>query len=86
MFDFPIETIVLDISINNRKWAVIGAYRPPSVDNRTFTDTVTKGLDKISIHFENILTFGDLNYDMLDKSKGETLTDICDIFDLKKTL
>ena len=32
-FDSPIETIVLDIQINNRnnrKWAIIGAYRPPS--------------------------------------------------------
>ena len=29
---------------------------------------------------------GDLNYDMLDKSKGATLSDICDIFDLSSLI
>ena len=27
-FCSPIETIVLDVVINNRKWALVGAYRP----------------------------------------------------------
>ena len=34
----PIESIVLDVIINDRKWAVVGAYRPPSVDNKLFAD------------------------------------------------
>ena len=28
-FDRPIDTVVLGVQINNRKWAVIVAYRPP---------------------------------------------------------
>ena len=77
----PIETIVLDVIINNRKWAIIGMYRPPSMDNTLFTDLFTKGVDLISTKY--IMILGDLNYDMLDRSKGSTLHDICDIFDLK---
>ena len=53
--DHPIEAIVLDTQINNRKWAIIGAYRPPSVNNNIFTDILTKGLDKNSIDYDNVL-------------------------------
>ena len=69
-FDNPIETIVLDIQINNRKWAIIGAYRPPSLKNHIFSDILTKGLDKLSIHFDNVMLLGDLNYDCLDRVKS----------------
>ena len=85
-FDIPIESIVLDVIINNRKWAVLGTYRPPSVKNSVFTDIFTKGLDRISTHYDNILIAGNLNYDMLDKPKGATLSDICDIFDLSSLI
>ena len=81
-FDTPIESIVLDVIINNRKWAVLGTYRPPSVKNNVFTDMFTKGLDKIFTQYDNVFIAGELKYDMLDKSKGATLSDMCDIFDL----
>ena len=84
--DLPIETIVLDVTINKRKWAIIGAYRPPSMDNKLFTDLFTKGMDHISTKFDNILLTGDLNYDTLDKTKGATLLDLCDIFDLSNLI
>ena len=44
--------------------------------------------DRITTKFDNIVLAGDLNYDTLDKTKGATLLDLCDIFDfsnLKKT-
>ena len=82
----PIKTIVLDVVINNRKWASVGAYRPPSMDNTLFTDLLTKGMDLISTKIDNILILGDLNYDLLDRTKGTTLHDMCDIFDLKNII
>ena len=82
----PVETIVIDVCINNRKWAVVGAYRPPWVDNKLFSDIVTKGTDKIATHFDNTILLGDLNYDCMDKSKGSTLFDLCDIFDFKNLI
>ncbi|MCW4342515.1 MAG: hypothetical protein N0E48_03985 [Candidatus Thiodiazotropha endolucinida] len=81
-FETPIESIVLDVVLNNRKWAILGTYRPPSVNNNIFSDIFTRGLDRISTQFDNILIAGDLNYDLSDKTKGATLLDLCDIFDL----
>ena len=72
----PVETIVLDVCINNRKWAVVGAYRPPWV-HKLFSDIVTKGTDKIATKFDNIILLGDLKYDCQDKSKVSTLFDLC---------
>ena len=46
--ELPIETIVLDVTVNNRKWAIVGAYRPPSMDKKLFTDLFTKGMDRIT--------------------------------------
>ena len=83
---WPIESIVLDVKINDRKWAVIGAYRPQSVDNKLFSDIVTKGIHKISTHYKNIIVAGCLHYDCLDNAKSKTLTDICDIFDFTNLL
>ena len=82
-FAMPLESIVLDVSINNRKWAIVGVYRPPSMDNKIFTDLFTRGMDLISTKIDNVLTLGDLNYDCLDRTRGSTLLDLCDIFDFK---
>ena len=82
----PVEIIVLDVCINNRKWVVVGAYRPRWVDKKLFSDIVTKGTDKIATQFDNIILLRDLNYDCLDKSKGSTLFDLCDIFDFRNLI
>ena len=37
-------------------------------------------MDRINTIYDNILIVGDLNYDTLDKNKGTTLLDLCDIF------
>ena len=75
---------MLETNMNNRNWAVIGVYRPPSVENKHFTDIVTKGIDKISVHYDNVMLTGDLNYDCLSESKCSTLNDLCDIISMKK--
>ena len=82
----PHESIVRDVSINNRKWAIVGVYRPPSMDNKIFTDLFTRGMDLISTKFDSVLTLGNLNYDCLDRTRGSTLLDLCDIFDFKNII
>ena len=72
--------------MKNRKWTVIGVYRPPLVENKFFTDIVTKGLDKISVHYDNVMLTGYLKYDCLSESKCSTLYDLCDIFSLKNLI
>ena len=56
------------------------------MDNKLFSDIVTKGTDKIATQFDNIILLRDLNYDCLDKSKGSTLFDLCDIFDFRNLI
>ena len=43
-------------------------------------------MDLISTRFDNVLTLGDLNYDCLDRTRGSTLLDLCDIFDIKNII
>ena len=43
-------------------------------------------MDHISTKFDNILLTGDLKYDTLGKTKGATLLDLCDIFDLSNLI
>ena len=40
----------------------------------------------IYTHFDNKILLGDLNYDCLDKAKGETVFDLYDIFDIKNLI
>ena len=60
----PIELNPLFWTLNNsnRKWAIIGACCLPSVNNNIFTDIFTKGLETNSIHYDNVMLLGDLNY------------------------
>ena len=81
-FDNPIESIVLDVVFNDRRWAVIGMYNPPSVKDDISNSLCVKSLDKITSMFDNTILLGDLNFDLNDPQKGKTLSDICDIFDL----
>ena len=77
-FESLLESIVLDIVLNNRKWAIMGTSL--CQQQYFFSDIFSRGLDRISTQYDDILIAGDLNYDLLDKTKDATLLDICDIF------
>ena len=49
---------------------LISAYKPPSVDNNTFTRELLNVLDNATKHSENILCVGDLNCDILHPTNG----------------
>jgi hypothetical protein len=76
------ETIVIECGIQNRRWAFVGIYKPPSVSDDIFTDSATLGLDKLCTKYDNIMVTGDLNFDMSHPEKGKPLVDFCDVFDL----
>ena len=50
---------------------LISAYKPPSVDNNTFTRELLNVLDNATRHSENILCVGDLNCDILHPTNGD---------------
>ena len=64
-----IESICIEININNRKWLISGLYRPPSLSDSEFTKDYTKTFDKTTTKYENFLILGDLNYDIVSKGK-----------------
>jgi hypothetical protein len=75
-----IESICIEININNRKWLISGLYRPPSLSDSEFTKDYTKTFDNTTTKYENFLILGDLNYDMLVNEKCTALKEVCDIF------
>ena len=44
------------------------------------------GLDIISEKYEYSILFGDLDFDILDKSKSSKSNNVCDIFNLSNTV
>ena len=42
--------------------------------------------DLISENYDNYVVLGDLNFDMLEKSKGCKLINVCDVFDLSNVI
>ena len=76
-----IESVIIEITIHNRKWGIICTYRPPSMNNSIFIDDFTAGVDRLHVHFDNVIVAGDLNYDFKIPQKYQPLQSVCDIFD-----
>ena len=81
-----IEGINIEVNLNGEKWLFLGAYKPPSLSDEVFENDCTLGLDRISEKYEHFILLGDLNFDMLDKSKSSKLNNVCDVFDLSNTV
>ena len=83
-----VEAILLDLTIGQTRFALIAAYKPPSVDNVPFTSNMYSLLDKATSQSNNIICLGDFNCDVsnpldnTNNNKGRCLLDICDIYDL----
>ena len=81
-----LESVMFDLRIGQRYFVLISAYKPPSVDNTTFTSELTLLLDKAFRTSENVICIGDLNCDIINPlhndQQGKCLLDIRDIYDL----
>ena len=82
------ETICIEITISGRKWFIVFAYRPESIDRKLFFDELNICLSLAATKYDHILLAGDLNVDM-DIPKKDTkgfLSDICDTFDFSNLI
>ena len=81
------ETICLEITVSNRKWFLMFAYRPESIDRKLFFDELHVSLNKAFSKYDYIAILGDLNIDKdgLTDRHG-FLSNICDIFDLENLI
>ena len=85
-FDINIsETISLELTISNKKWFIMFAYKPPIESNKlTLFNEVSNTLNKTVNKYDIILVTGDLNIDF-SNSKMDTnnyLNDFIDTFSL----
>lgn len=67
--EFPVENISHEIYINDKKWLIMGAYKPPSIKNDDFSFRFSQNLDKIIVNYDNYIVLGDFNFDILNMSK-----------------
>ena len=83
------ETICLELTISNKKWFIMYAYRPPNETNKKVVfDELNETLDKAVSKYDNIFLAGDLNIDTRDKSKDTNnyLSDFMDTFSLNNLI
>ena len=65
------ETICIEITIYGRKWLIVFAYRPESINRKLFFDELNTCLLRAASKYDLILLAGDLNVDM-DIPKKDT--------------
>ena len=58
------ETICLELNISDRKWFIVFAYRPESIDRNLFFDEISICLGKAANSYDFLSLAGDLNIDM----------------------
>ena len=74
----------MELNISGRKWFILFAYRPESIDRDLFFEEISICLGKATKKYDYIILAGDLNVDMDIPSTDRKgfLTDLCDTFDL----
>ena len=55
------EIILFEFSVSNKKWLLLGNYRPPSQNDFSFISKLNLALNFFSPMYENFLLLGDVN-------------------------
>ena len=82
------ETICLELNVSGRRWFIMFAYRPESINRDLFFNEVNICLGKAVTKYDYVILAGDLNVDM-DLPKSDTkglLKDLCESFDLSNLI
>lgn len=78
-----IEGMVLEFTLGKCKWFLSALYKPPAIKNSDFENSFVTLHDNLFTHSQNIITVGDLNFDM---NKENKLHDLMTIFNLKNII
>ena len=62
------EIILIEFSIETRKWFCIGLYKPQSQNDKCFLDNLSLILNKLTCKFDNIILMGDFNLNVENKN------------------
>ena len=55
------KIILFEFSVSNKKWLLLGNYRPPSQNYLSFINKLNLALNVFSPSYENFVLLGDLN-------------------------
>ncbi|KAL4218573.1 hypothetical protein ACF0H5_023307 [Mactra antiquata] len=59
-----IECMCYELSLNKRKWALLGLYKPPSSKDSTFIEDISVSHSKLFLKYDHVFSLGDLNFDL----------------------
>ena len=74
--------MLLEINFGNKKWLIIGTYKPPSLRDSIYKNELHNILSFYSALYDNILLVGDLNMSM----SNNHLKNLCDAFSLNSLI
>ena len=82
------ETICIELTLKSKKWFIMFAYRPESINRNLFFEEITLSLSKALNKYENIILIGDLNIDISipNNDISNLLGNLCDVFDLSNMI
>ena len=49
-----IQCIPIELNLRKQKWLILGIYRPPSQNLKSFIENISNQLDVISVYYDNI--------------------------------
>ena len=76
------EVIVFEFSISNKKWLLLGNYKPPSQNELSFMNKIKLSLNFFSSSYENFLLFGDFNLSI----ENRNFRNLLNSFDLESLI
>ena len=68
----------VEINLKKQKWALIGIYRPPTMNERYFFDHLSRVIDLYSKKYDKVVIMGDFNSEPSD----EPIETFCDTYNL----
>ena len=69
-----VEMLSIEVTpTRESKWIFLISYKPRNVPNSTFTEEMGQKMDRIQVDYSKVCIIGDLNFDLLDPSKSNTL-------------
>ena len=80
--DSNFEIIFLEITLRNRKWLLIGLYKPPGQKEKGFLENLNSILNKSISKYENIILISDFNSSV----KNKNLADFKTLFNLESLI
>ena len=76
------EYISIELTAKNKKWLIIGIYKPPTTNNKIFINSLTNTLSKTAETYEHTILIGDFNMTI----ENPLLNHFLDIFDLSSLI